>query len=110
MNTKFASRPGDSLRILRSVIQDEGGLRALYRGLWPNMLGSSLGWGLYFLSYGKMKDMLRARHPEQGQYLSSVEVIGASGIAGAYFTPLMTVKLTPIQACSPAPAQTPSGS
>ena len=37
---------------LKDVVRDEGGVKALYRGLWPNMLGNSLGWGLYFLFYG----------------------------------------------------------
>ena len=49
VNTKSRSKPGDSLRIIRNVVQNEGGVKALYRGLWPNMLGNSLGWGLYFL-------------------------------------------------------------
>ncbi|KAF2005414.1 solute carrier family 25 protein [Amniculicola lignicola CBS 123094] len=94
-NTSTASRPGDSLRIFSHVIRDEGGVRALYRGLWPNMLGNSLGWGLYFLFYRNMKDLLQARRPK-GEYLSSAEFFSASIIAGlltgACTNPIWVVK------------------
>lgn len=81
LNTKSRSRPGDSFRILRNVIRDEGGARALYRGLWPNLLGNSLGWGLYFLFYGNLKDMFQQRRGK-GEHLGSVEFFSASIIAG----------------------------
>jgi primary-amine oxidase len=80
LNTSARSRPGDSLRIIRSVVRDEGGLRALYRGLWPNMLGNSLGWGLYFLFYGEAKAIL-ARGKEGGR-LGGGEFFGAAVVAG----------------------------
>jgi hypothetical protein len=81
VNTRTASRAGDSLRIFRNVIRDEGGLRALYRGLWPNMLGNSLGWGLYFLFYRNMKDLLEARRGHANP-LSSADFFSASIVAG----------------------------
>ena len=84
MNTQTASRAGDSFRIFRHVTRDEGGVRALYRGLWPNMLGNSLGWGLYFLFYRNMKDLLQSRRA-QGEHLSSAEFFSASIVAGKKF-------------------------
>jgi primary-amine oxidase len=81
LNTQTRSRPGDSLRILSNVVKDEGGVRALYRGLWPNLLGNSLGWGLYFLFYGNLKEVFQRRRKE-GEHLGSAEFFSASIIAG----------------------------
>lgn len=83
LNTTSRSRPGDSFRILRNVIQDEGGVRALYRGLWPNLLGNSLGWGLYFLFYGNLKELFQSRR-QKGEHLGSAEFFSASIIAGTF--------------------------
>jgi hypothetical protein len=95
LNTRSISRPGDSLRIFRTVIRDEGGIRALYRGLWPNMLGNSLGWGLYFLFYGKLKDIFHSQR-NHASPLSSTEFFSASIIAGlltsACTNPIWVVK------------------
>ena len=81
VNTQTASRAGDSLRVFRGVIKDEGGLRALYRGLWPNLLGNSLGWAVFFLFYQNIKDMMQARRG-LGEHLSSFEYFSASGASG----------------------------
>jgi primary-amine oxidase len=81
LNTKSRSRPGDSFRILRNVVKDEGGVKALYRGLWPNLLGNSLGWGLYFLFYGNLKALFQNRKKE-GEHLGSAEFFSASIVAG----------------------------
>ncbi|KAH8725411.1 copper amine oxidase [Phaeosphaeriaceae sp. PMI808] len=95
LNTQSRSRPGDSLRILRNVVKDEGGVKALYRGLWPNLLGNSLGWGLYFLFYGNLKDLFQARR-DKGEHLGSAEFFSASIIAGlltgACTNPIWVVK------------------
>jgi primary-amine oxidase len=82
LNTQSRSRPGDSLRILRNVVKNEGGMRALYRGLWPNLLGNSLGWGLYFLFYGNLKELFQSRR-KKGEHLGSAEFFSASIVAGA---------------------------
>jgi primary-amine oxidase len=66
---------------LRNVIKDEGGVKALYRGLWPNLLGNSLGWGLYFLFYGNLKELFQSRRAK-GEHLGSAEFFSASIIAG----------------------------
>lgn len=85
LNTQSRSRPGDSFRILSNVIRDEGGVKALYRGLWPNLLGNSLGWGLYFLFYGNLKGLLQSRK-EHGQHLGSAEFFSASIVAGEHIS------------------------
>jgi primary-amine oxidase len=84
LNTQTRSRPGDSFRILRNVVQEEGGAKALYRGLWPNLLGNSLGWGLYFLFYGNLKELFQSRR-NKGEHLGSAEFFSASIIAGAFW-------------------------
>lgn len=83
LNTQTRSQRGDSFRILRNVIKDEGGVKALYRGLWPNLLGNSLGWGLYFLFYGNLKALFQSRKKE-GEYLGSAEFFSASIVAGNF--------------------------
>lgn len=110
VNTQAASRPGDSFRIFRHVVRDEGGIRALYRGLWPNMLGNSLGWGLYFVFYRNLKDLMQARRGH-GEYLSSAEFFSASIVAGLEHHDKANYDkcLTAAKVCSPEPAQTPSG-
>jgi primary-amine oxidase len=85
LNTQTRSRRGDSFRILRNVIKDEGGVKALYRGLWPNLLGNSLGWGLYFLFYGNLKALFQSRKRE-GEHLGSAEFFSASIVAGTSLT------------------------
>lgn len=40
---------GNSSRILRNIVREEGRYTALYRGLMPNMIGNSVSWALYFL-------------------------------------------------------------
>lgn len=40
---------GDTVRIVKSIAQNEGSYLALYRGLMPNMIGNSVSWALYFL-------------------------------------------------------------
>ncbi|KAH3962168.1 hypothetical protein HBH98_220070 [Parastagonospora nodorum] len=95
LNTTSRSRPGDSFRILSAVVKDEGGVKALYRGLWPNLLGNSLGWGLYFLFYGNLKEVFQRRRAK-GEHLGSAEFFSASIIAGlltgACTNPIWVVK------------------
>jgi hypothetical protein len=45
------SQWGQSLRIVRGIVREEGNYSALYRGLIPNLMGNSVSWGLYFLLY-----------------------------------------------------------
>ena len=52
------SRVGETFRVLRLIVRSEGGYRALYRGLVPNVVGNSASWGLYFLIYNEAKKTL----------------------------------------------------
>ncbi|KAL4989052.1 mitochondrial carrier domain-containing protein [Aspergillus falconensis] len=85
-----SSRVGVSLRVIREIFHNEGGLVAFYRGLTPNLIGNSSSWALYFLFYGNVKNMLgswRSRcNPDGGQQrrelLISSDYFIASGSAG----------------------------
>ncbi|KAK2848531.1 hypothetical protein FQN49_005634 [Arthroderma sp. PD_2] len=89
-----SSRIGNSLRIIRGISQNEGGLRAFYRGLTPNLVGNSVSWGLYFLWYGEMKELLSVSRGDGSGAggLSSLDYFLASGTAGV----LTTILTNPI--------------
>lgn len=61
-------------------------MRAFYRGLMPNMIGNSVSWALYFMWYGKIKDVIRATRPQVRvsgkRELGSSDYFLASGVAG----------------------------
>ncbi|MCJ1248332.1 hypothetical protein MMC30_005549 [Trapelia coarctata] len=76
-----SSLPGSSPRVIRHILQNEGGVSALYRGLGPNLVGNSVSWGLYFLWYDKVKRGI-ARYRGGGQSLSYYDYFLASGTAG----------------------------
>ncbi|KMU78566.1 mitochondrial deoxynucleotide carrier [Coccidioides immitis RMSCC 3703] len=76
------SRIGNSLRIIREIGRHEGGLRAFYRGLTPNLVGNSVSWGLYFLWYRNLKDALNTFYGPQKNGLDSLDYFVASGTAG----------------------------
>jgi len=76
------SQLGSSRRILRSIIRDEGGFSALYRGLAPNLVGNSVSWALYFMWYDKIKHLISTHHVA-GEGLSYYEYFLASGTAGS---------------------------
>ncbi|KAL4801725.1 mitochondrial carrier domain-containing protein [Aspergillus unguis] len=89
-----SSRVGGSLRVVREIFHNEGGLAAFYRGLTPNIIGNSSSWALYFLFYSNVKDMIgtwRLRRNLYGerQQLTSSDYFIASGAAG-----IMTSVLT----------------
>ncbi|KAL4898470.1 mitochondrial carrier domain-containing protein [Aspergillus ambiguus] len=78
-----ASRVGSTLRVIRGILQHEGGVAAFYRGLTPNLIGNSSSWALYFLCYGNLKDAVRTlRGTAAGSGLSSTDYFLASGGAG----------------------------
>ncbi|KAF2756169.1 mitochondrial carrier [Pseudovirgaria hyperparasitica] len=74
------SKPGDSLRVLRQIVRDEGNFKALYRGLMPNMIGNSVSWALYFLWYRNLKDIMQSYRG--GERLHSMDYFVASGTSG----------------------------
>ncbi|BCS17956.1 putative mitochondrial folate carrier protein Flx1 [Aspergillus puulaauensis] len=87
-----SSRVGGSLRVIREIFHNEGGLAAFYRGLMPNIIGNSSSWALYFLFYGNIKDTIRGwrlrrrqhggQQQQQRELLTSSDYFIASGSAG----------------------------
>lgn len=77
-----SSRIGGSLRVIRDISRREGGIAAFYRGLSPNIIGNSTSWALYFLCYGKTKEVARTFRAHDGQDLTSSDYFTASGTAG----------------------------
>ncbi|TID19677.1 hypothetical protein E2P81_ATG06844 [Venturia nashicola] len=75
------SQWGNSSRILRQIVRDEGSYGALYRGIGPNMVGNSISWALYFLWYGNLKDVIQS-YRGQGTRLNSGDYFLASGTSG----------------------------
>lgn len=101
-------RRGGSWRVIRTIAQEAaqdagqgrtsgmgGVMRSFYRGLMPNMIGNSVSWGLYFMWYGNIKDLVRAARGS-GAELRSSDYFMASGISGimtAVFTnPIWVIK------------------
>lgn len=72
------------MRIIRDISAHEGGLRAFYRGLAPNLIGNSTSWALYFLCYGSLKDAIRIYRGQEAWMLTSSDYFLASGAAGTY--------------------------
>ncbi|GAB7347944.1 hypothetical protein MBLNU459_g5455t1 [Dothideomycetes sp. NU459] len=99
------SQIGDSLRITKNILRNEGSYSALYRGLMPNMLGNSISWALYFLWYGNIKDFIGSYRPDHkltsGDYFLAS---GASGILTAFFTnPIWVIKTRMLSTARNAP-------
>ena len=56
-------------------------IRGLYRGFTPNVIGNAVGWGVFFLWYGKAQDALRIYNGSE-KPLSYYDHFFASGAAG----------------------------
>ncbi|GBG26970.1 Mitochondrial folate transporter/carrier [Hondaea fermentalgiana] len=80
-----ASRAVESTILTSRKIHREGGLRGLYRGLVPAVVGSSASWGIYFFLYEKLKSTASASL-ENGERLSAWQYLGTSAAAGAMTT------------------------
>ncbi|KAL2007191.1 hypothetical protein VTN00DRAFT_8629 [Thermoascus crustaceus] len=93
---RLSSRIGGSVRVVREIYQNEGGITAFYRGLTPNILGNSTSWGLYFLCYSNIKDIMHKFGNPGRDNLTSSDYFIASGTAGmltAVFTnPIWVIK------------------
>lgn len=55
-----AARPAyrNQISIIRSVVRN-GGVKALWRGVTPSVIGAGLSWGLYFPIYNFITDHVR---------------------------------------------------
>ena len=85
---------GGSLRVFRKIAHEGAGsssaadgsgagvVRAFYRGLLPNLIGNSVSWALYFMWYGKIKDMIRDVRASEEPQLRSADYFLASGLSG----------------------------
>jgi solute carrier family 25 (mitochondrial folate transporter), member 32 len=74
-----------SRAVFRDILRNEGPTRiaALYRGLTPNLVGNSAGWGLYFLWYRQAQDFIRNyRGYTATQPLSGIDYLFASAASG----------------------------
>ncbi|KAI9203681.1 mitochondrial carrier domain-containing protein [Polychytrium aggregatum] len=69
----------NTLQAYRYILKDEGGHRALYRGVVANLAGSTLSWGFYFFWYDTIKSAMRT---EKNQKLSPGHHMLASMAAG----------------------------
>lgn len=76
-----------ALRLLADVARSEG-VRGLYAGLSPNLVGGTLSWGLYFSLYSLAKDVVGGETTPQ-----RLAAAGAAGVAAAAATnPLWVAK------------------
>lgn len=80
-----SSRIGSSLRVVRDIARNEGGIQAFYRGLTPNLVGNSVSWALYFFWYSNVKDILARSHKSGREGLGSADYFIASGAAGEIY-------------------------
>jgi len=75
----------------RSILREDG-VRGLYRGVVPGMLGSGLSWGLYFFFYERLKARLRTWSAEDGQAQAKLGPAGhmSCAVAAGCSTVLVT--------------------
>ncbi len=64
-----------------SIVKEEG-IRALYKGLAPAMIGSSVSWGLYLHLYERIKGVVASSRHNDGSRLSYWENMLAATSAG----------------------------
>ncbi|KAJ5972654.1 uncharacterized protein N7479_002572 [Penicillium vulpinum] len=104
---RSSSRFGGSVRIIRKIFYNEGGYAAFYRGLTPNLIGNSTSWGLYFLCYSSLKDIIQSHREKREQILTSSDYLLASGSAGVITSiltnPIWVIKTRMLSTGSHAP-------
>ncbi|ODQ51479.1 mitochondrial carrier [Saitoella complicata NRRL Y-17804] len=104
---------GTSINLLRRIWREEGGVRGVYRGWTPNLVGSMSAWGIYFWVYTGLKVEVEKWRGEGG--LGSVEYLLAAAGAGAFTTlltnPIWVIKTRMIvHALPPSASSAPPGS
>jgi len=72
---------------VRSIAGTEGGIRGLYAGVTPNLVGAGSAWGLYFFFYNGVK------HQLQGG-VASKQLPASSALLAASFSGVLTLTLT----------------
>ncbi|CAO3613714.1 unnamed protein product [Cunninghamella blakesleeana] len=71
---------GGTIKSFKSIVQQEGVFRGLYRGVTPNVAGATASWGFYFWWYSLIKKHMKK--DDQGK-LSAFQHLLASAEAGA---------------------------
>ncbi|SCV70719.1 BQ2448_3481 [Microbotryum intermedium] len=75
---------------LKTIIKEHGGIKGLYRGITPNLVGNAASWGLYFLWYTMLKNRaIEKSQAEGGTKLSPGQHLLASAESGV-ITAVMT--------------------
>ncbi|GAA5870095.1 hypothetical protein JCM8547_001461 [Rhodosporidiobolus lusitaniae] len=80
---------------LREIVSKEGGVKGLYRGITPNLVGNASSWGLYFLWYTMLKTSLFPNQPKDKKLNAGQHLLASatSGVITAVMTnPLWVVK------------------
>lgn len=69
---------------MKAIVADEGGPKALYKGMSPNIAGNAASWGLYFMWYSMIKSALNPTlDTEVTQKLTALQYLSASALASA---------------------------
>ncbi|GER49019.1 folate carrier protein [Striga asiatica] len=84
------------------------GLRGLYAGFYPAVLGSTISWGLYFYFYNKAKQRYLRNREELSPVLHLASAAEAGGLVCLCTNPIWLVK-TRLQLQTPQQARTYSG-
>lgn len=82
MDTSPARQIGRSFSLARDIYRNEGGLRGVYRGLTPNLLGNASSWALYFHCYDVLKTSIQSSFHADGSQLQASDYLAASATAG----------------------------
>lgn len=72
---------------VRSIAGTEGGVRGLYAGVTPNLVGAGSAWGLYFFFYNGVKYQLQGG-------VASKQLPASSALLAASFSGVLTLTLT----------------
>ncbi|XP_033209465.1 mitochondrial folate transporter/carrier isoform X2 [Belonocnema kinseyi] len=78
---------------MNEIVKSEG-IRGLYRGMSPNMLGSGASWGLYFLFYKSIRNWLQDGDPNKviGIKMNLVATAEAGILTNILTNPLWVIK------------------
>lgn len=72
-------------RAVKLIVEKEGGVRGLYAGVGANVLTSGSSWGIYFMSYGLMKNLIKGPNNSNDALKTGEQVVAAFG-AGSITT------------------------
>lgn len=72
-----------TISLMRSLVQTPQPLRALYRGLTPNLVGNASSWASFFFFKARAESAIRGLKAQPGAPLSSTDYFVAASLAGA---------------------------